>query len=62
MAEYSSLRDLEQFRAAPRQNSLSVSQQEAIEPLEKRGIKPQAETIISIEAINQSSLRDLLRR
>jgi sulfur relay (sulfurtransferase) DsrF/TusC family protein len=53
---------LEQFRAAPRQNSLSVSQQEAIETLEKRGIKPQAETIISIEAINQSSLRDLLRR
>lgn len=47
----------------PKRNGTgSISQQEAIETLEKRGIKPQAETIISIEAINQSSLRDLLRR
>jgi|TARA_R110000824_G_scaffold11512_1_gene50203 hypothetical protein len=62
MAEYSSLRNLEQFKAAPKQNSLFVSQQEAIETLEKRGIKPQVETIISIEPINQSSLRDLFGR
>ena len=62
MAECSSLRNLEQFKAAPKQNSLSVSQQEAIETLEKRGIKPQVETIISIEPINQSSLRDLFGR
>ena len=62
MAEYSSLRNLEQFKAAPKQNSLSVSQQEAIETLEKRGIKPQVETSISIEPINQSSLRDLFGR
>lgn len=59
MAKYSSLRNLGQFKDIPKQNSLSVSQQEAIETLKKRGIKPQAKAIISIEPINQSSLRDL---